>query len=244
MDKEITEHLTKIITKLLKNPLMFVSELDVHKFIMWELIKIPELSPENLVETNCTIGKNKKKEPSSTKGYKTTLIHSEYGNQNKKKERSDIVILNEKDVKKIDNPLDLKIGDDWIQPDYLLEFGTEKSAGSKDDFVKHIKKDLKKISNSKVKGYLIHIQRNYVKSKGSRLELNKKKFDDYLTEYFNVIKKKRFININVLVAIVDIGNDSRIVRGKVRLLKDPFGNPYFDPINLNDIEDNVMNLLK
>jgi len=244
MGKEILKHLTLIITKLLKNPLMFVSESDVHKFVMWELMKIKALGPDNLVNTKCTIGKYKDKKPPSKDKYKTTLIHSEYGHEDIDYARSDIVILNENDVKEITNPLDLKIGNKWIQPDYIFEFGTEKSAGSKDDFKKHIKKDLKKISNSKVKGYLIHIQRNYVKSKDGRLELNKKKFDNYLTEYINVIKKKRYINIKVLVAIVDIGNEDRIVRGKVRLLKDPFGNPYFDPIDQNDIEEDVINLLK
>jgi hypothetical protein len=249
MHKEIINHLNEIITKLLKNPLMFVSEADVHKFVMWELMKIKELNPENLVETSCSIGINNAGVPSKV-GYKTTLIHSEYGNQLKKKERSDIVILNIEDVKKIDDPLDLKTDDlqgnkNWIIPDYILEFGTEKSAKSAEKFKEHIEKDLAKIANSKVNGFLIHIHRNYIKSKEGYLKLNKAKIDEYIQRYAQVIKNNEIDQdkIRVLIAIVDIGNEGRRATSKIRLLKDPLGEPYLDRVNINDIKENVFKLL-
>ena len=41
---EINDHLSKILTIICKNPLIFVSEVDIHKLTMYELMKINELN--------------------------------------------------------------------------------------------------------------------------------------------------------------------------------------------------------
>ncbi|MDA3871772.1 MAG: hypothetical protein PF551_05405 [Candidatus Marinimicrobia bacterium] len=245
---EINKHLTEILTKIFKNPLIFVSEADVHKLVMNELMKIDELNPDNLVDTACTIGSSGN--GVSSEKYKTMLMHSEYGHQNLPKARSDIVILNKKDVAEIDNPLDLNKKENegenrWLTPDYIFEFGTEKSANSIKVFKTHLKNDLKKISKSKKMGYIIHIQRNYYVSEGKRQENNIAKYEEYAKAFMGEIKDYSKDKIKIVIAIIDVGGTVRKVYGKVRLITNPFGsNPKFERIGLDSVQTEISKLLK
>lgn len=220
LTNEIEKRLCDVLEFICKKPLIFVSEVDVQSLVTRELMKIPELNPEKLYPTNCSIGLNKLGRPSDEK-YGTMMVHREYGRADIPKARSDIVILNPKDIEDIIEPLDLKKGkdkSDWILPDYIFEFGTEKSANGKDVFREHLKGDIKKVNESKVKGYVIHIQRNLCKKYKSA---NKDKFEGYL-EVVKAEKKRANPNVRILVFIVNMGNEGRIIskEGKIKLFKD------------------------
>ena len=206
-NEKIDEILSDILDYICKNPLIFVSETDIHSLVMVELMKIPELKYTQLYPTNSTIGLSKQGKPSNTK-YKTMAVHKEYGHHDIPRARSDIVILDPQEIAKIDDPPNLKVNKKWIEPDYIFEFGTEKAAGSESDFKDHLNNDIEKIKKSKKKGYVIHIQRNICKSRGVVLSKNKAKYEGYL----NVIKQSiKGIDpkLKVLVIIVEIGNEGR-----------------------------------
>jgi len=218
---KIDEVLADIMSYICKNPLIFVSETDIHSLVEGELMKIPEL--RELYPTNCTIGRNKHQEASKNR-YKTTLIHKEYGHPKSSKSvppasRSDLVILSKEDVKLIDDPMNLKHNKEWLTPDYIFEFGTEKAAGSERIFKKHLNSDIKKIEKSRKKGYVIHIQRNLCRSKGAGLIKNRSKYEGYskiIKESIKGIDPK----LKVLVIIIDIGNERRGVYNKIKIFKD------------------------
>ena len=239
-NEEIDEKLVNILDFICKNPLIFVSEPDIHSLVMAELMKIPELGHNNLYSTNWTIGMNKNGNPSETK-YKTMRVHKEYGHHDMPNARSDIIIISPQDISKIDDPLNLKASKQWIVPDYIFEFGTEKSAGSKTDFERHLISDIKKVKKSKKRGYVIHIQRNLCKSKGARGAKNRNKYEGYS----NVIRKslsgldKKF---KILVIIIDIGNKDRGIykEGKVKIFK----NGKFVGINKNRVKGEIRKMLE
>lgn len=237
-NEKIDETLANILSYICKNPLIFVSETDIHSLVMRELMKIPELNM--LYSTNSTIGLNKEGKPSKTK-YKTMAVHKEYGHHDLPNARSDIVILNPQEIKKINDPLNLKVNKKWIEPDYIFEFGTEKSAGSERIFREHLKNDIKKTKKSNKKGYVIHIQRNICKSKGIGLVKNRNKYEGYS----NVIKesiRELYTRLKILVIIVDIGNEGRGIykEGKIKIFK----NGKFIGINKHKVKEEVKKILK
>jgi len=236
---EINKAIVNTVDHICKNPLIFVSETDIHYFAMRELMKIPCLKPEKLYPTNCTIGLNNKGRPSPQK-YKTVAIHKEYGHKDLPRARSDIVILNPKDISKINGPLNLKSNGRWLVPEYIIEFGTEKSAKGSKDFMKHLNNDIKKAKKSKKRGYVIHIQRNLCKSKGKKLANNRSKYEGYS----NVIKKafeRTNHCIRLIVLIVNIGNRKRAIykEGKIKIFK----NGQFKAINQNSIKHEINYIL-
>lgn len=235
----IDEILANILDYICKNPLIFVSETDIHSLVMAELMKVPELRYTKLYSTNSTIGLNKQGKPSKIK-YKTMLVHKEYGHYDLPNARSDIVILNPQEIVKINDPLNLKVNKKWIEPDYIFEFGTEKAAGSESIFREHLNNDIKKTKKSKEKGYVIHIQRNICKSKGVGLSKNRNKYEGYS----NVIKQSlKGINpkLKILVIIVDIGNEGRGIykEGKIKIFK----NGRFIGINKNKVKEEIKKIL-
>lgn len=240
VDKVIEDILEFIIT----NPLVFCSEVDIQFLITRELMKIPELSSDSLYPTNCSIGLNRLGEPSDRK-YVTTAVHREYGSAEINNARSDIVILNPNKIKNI-GPIDykaglsLKIGKDkadWIKPDYIIEIGTEKSAGEVNKFSNHLRDDIRKTNASNNKGYIIHIQRNIFKDKKNKQD-NDEKIEHYL-KVINEEKKMAKANIRILVFIIDIGNEGRRVIRKVRAYK----NNKFVPMNQNNLNKEIRKIL-
>ena len=239
-NEKIDEILANILDYICKNPLIFVSETDIHSLVMGELMKIPELRYNRLYSTNSTIGLNKEGKPSKIK-YKTMAVHKEYGHHDIPNARSDIVILNPQDIININDPLNLKVNKKWIEPDYIFEFGTEKSAGSERIFREHLNNDIKKTKKSKKKGYVIHIQRNICKSRGTGLAKNRNKYEGYS----NVIEKSLSgvdTRLRILVIIVDIGNEGRGIykEGKIKIFK----KDRFIGINRSKVKEEIKKILK
>jgi len=228
---QINFHLVKSLTFICKNPSIFVSETDVHQLVMRELMNINELNPDKtLYDTSCTIGISNKGKVSKKK-YQTMLMHKEYGHADSRFSRSDIVILNPLDINLIDDPINLKQGKKWLIPDYIFEFGTEKSAGGARDFEAHFKSDLEKVAKAKKQGFVIHIQRNYYKRKSGK-PANDKKYRGYLNslmKQINLFKGHPTYsgkNPKIIFIILDLGGKGRGVRVKTRILKDPFHTTY------------------
>jgi hypothetical protein len=257
----INEKLANVLTFICENPLVFVSETDVHMLVSRELMKIDELNPEeNLYSTDCTIGTSSAGQ-SQTK-YKTMLLHKEYGHKNISNARSDLVILPlENGVSSINDPINLKNKDGWLRPDYIFEFGTEKSAGSAESFASHLLGDLLKVSEASKCGYIIHIHRNYYTSKGERHLKNIEKIENYLSKYKEIINNPAlhnkpnwkiatpldFSKIKILFIVIDIGGEGRQIRGKIRMLKEPYAKAdklKFTKVNLKEIKDSIKNILK
>jgi hypothetical protein len=237
LTEEIDNALVNVLDYICKNPLIFVSETDIYSLVMGELMEIHELHPKRLYPTNCTIGLNKFDKPSKEK-YKTRRVHKEYGHADIHRARSDIVILNHKDILEIDDPLNLKVDGKWIKPDYIFEFGTEKAARGKRDFKEHLNNDIKKAEKSKEKGYVIHIQRNFWKKRKSG---NRTKYEEY-SEVIKKSLKNANKRVRTLVIIVDIGNEGRRIskEGKIKIFKDD----RFKGVNQNKVKEEIKSILK
>jgi hypothetical protein len=207
-------------------------------------------------KTACTIGKKSEDAKPSTIKYRTMLVHKEYGNERGRKERSDIVIFDDEDVKSIDDPLNLKKKKEYLEPEYVFEFGTEKSASGIKAYKEHLSGDFRKLSKIENTGFLIHIQRVYVKSrKGTKnYDNNRKKIQHYVNstvEIWEKYREKCNNKVNVLIFFVDLGGEKRVIKEKVRMF-----NPYpnsnskskkYDPcppVNIKDIKEIIKKFLK
>lgn len=245
---KINEKLAAILTFICKNPSVFVSETDVHTLVAEALMQIGELGSKQLYPTRATIGVNLQG-VASAETYKTMRVHKEYGHGASSQEtdsevkpgsRSDLVIFGEDQVASMDDPVNLKSGGEWIKPDYILEFGTEKCAGSREVFETHFMNDVRKTSNSKVRGYVIHIQRNYCQSTGERLEQNRNKYEAYsdvITRNAATVAARQ--NLKVLVILVELGSAAGrgIFReGKIKIFK----NGQFTGINAYRVREEIL----
>jgi len=213
----INEKIAEGLDFILKNPAIFFSEADIQSIFYENLKNINGLN--KLHHTGCTIGLNQYGEESSQK-YQTYAIHREYGLNDNKNSRVDLAIFNPDDIAKIQDPVNLKDSDNkYLEPDYIFEFGTEKSAQSSDNLFKHIDNDIEKLNKARKGSFLIHIQRNYLRGQNS--EGNREKHDAYQNI---VCEKKETLkdNIKVLYFKVDIGGPKRNIQkeGKVKMLID------------------------
>lgn len=241
LTEQINTALLNVILFVCEHPLSFVSESDIHMLIMKELMNIPEINPDNLYPTACTIGLSQYGNPSQIT-YKTMRIHKEYGHAELDNARSDIVILNPEDIAKIKDPINLKTGKSkrhYVIPDYILEFGTEKAAGSKSVFETHLKNDIEKVNKSKIQGYIIHIQRNLVGAKG--LENNRLKYSQYAKVVQEEYKKAES-HVKMVMMLLNIGNQNRVIKreGKVKIYK----NNKFQGINRKNLKEEIDKLLR
>jgi hypothetical protein len=240
IDKAVAETVYHVCT----NPLAIVSETDIHMLLAHRLMQIKSLSPTDLYATNCTIGRHDSHSISQAK-YKTGLLHKEYGISGMPNSRIDIVVLNRNEVSDIDQPLSLKYKKKWLRPEYAFELGTEKSAGSDVVLKKHLTNDLKKLSFSRIRGYLIHIHRNYCQTTGVRLGKNRIKIQEYekiIKQTIKSIKPDQKQKIRLIVAIIDIGSMGRRIgrEGKVKL----FLSGKFTGINQKELLIKIKKILK
>ena len=230
---EFEKALAEALNYILLNPVLYFSESDIHSIVYTKLSKIlPELiSP---FDTNLTIGVNQYGEVSKNK-YKTCCMHREYGINGIDYARSDLVIFNEDDLKEINDPINLKIGkgkNAYLTPDFILEFGTEKSAGGVNDFETHILGDINKAKCSKKCGYIVHIQRVYNK------ENNLEKYNDYkniINSIFNFQNK-----IKILFFIVSIGSDAIKIFGQGKVKMYSSENKQIKGVNKNNYIDSIV----
>ncbi len=205
-ENKLYEKIAEVVSFVCRNPLVFVSETDIHALMMSALMGIECFNPYDkgigLYDTEQSAGPSTSNiGGKSPKKYKTTLIHKEYGHNEIPWARSDIVIFDEEDVKKISDPKNLKGKHGYLTPKYIFEFGTEKSGSSNEVYREHLKTDFKKLSQCKKegKGFLIHIHRNHVQSKSVKVkDRNKNKLSDYRkTTYkeWNKVKGKEWKNV-------------------------------------------------
>ena len=225
-ENELYGNIAEVVHLICNTPAIYFSETDIHVLMMKALMDIDRFNPfadgkKGLRPTNCTIGKksNKAETPSKEK-YRTMLVHREYGNNKGTGERSDIVIFDEKDIKSIDHPRDLKRKGKYLEPKYIFEFGTEKC----DDYKEHVEGDLKKLSERKNTSFLIHFQRIYIKSgnvtqafKDNR-SMNKKNQNTTVKLWEETKNKNK---IKVLIFFVLVGGDKIFIEEKVQMF-----NPY------------------
>jgi len=252
-EEELYEKIAEVVHLICNNPAIYFSETDIHVLMMKALMEIDCFNPfadwkKGLRSTNCTIGKKsmKAKAPSKEK-YRTMLVHREYGNNKGTGERSDLVIFDEEEVKSIDDPINLKKnkGKEYLTPKYIFEFGTEKC----DDYKEHVEGDLKKLSERKSTGFLIHIQRIYIKSgnvtsafKDNR-SMNKKNQDATIKLWEGTKSKNK---IKILVFFVLVGGDKIFIEEKVQMFN-PYstnGDEHWVALNLAKIKGIIRIFLK
>jgi len=239
-EDKIIDVLADALDYICKNPLIFVSETDIHSLVTAKLMKIPGLGPRDLYDTSCSLGLNKDGKLSKSK-YKTMAVHKEYGHRDIRHARSDIVIINPDELAKIDDQLNLKHGGNWLVPDYIFEFGTEKAAKSETVFKEHLESDINKVSRSKKKGYVIHVQRNLCQLQGGRLSANRSKYEGYSKVIKDAVNPNPS-KIKILVILVDIGNAGRPIfrEGKVKIFK----TDKFVGVNQKSLKEEIRDSLK
>ena len=243
-EEEIYGKIAEVVHLICNNPAVYFSETDIHVLMMKALMEIDRFNPfadwkKGLRPTNCTIGKKSKKaEDPSKERYRTMLVHREYGNNKGTGERSDIVVFDEKDIKFIDHPRDLKRKGKYLEPKYTFEFGTEKC----EDYKEHVEGDLEKLSERENTCFLIHIQRIYIKTGNvtqafeDNRSMNKKNQDATVTLWKKTKNKNR---IKVLIFFVLIGGDKIFIEEKVRMFN-PYstnGSGYWEAVNLAKIKE-------
>ena len=260
-EEEIYGKIAKVVHLICNNPAVYFSEMDVHVLMLKALMDIDCFDPfakrkKGLKKTSRSIGVDKNKKEESPDMYRTMLIHKEYGHRNKPRAKSDIVIFDEQGVNSIDDPINLKNGKKYLTPEYVFEFGTEKSASAIKNYEKHLKGDLKKLSKIENKGFLIHIQRTNVKAstETERFKKNRKRIQDYVNSTVKIWgneRKKLKDKVEVLIFFVDIGGERRTVREKVRMFNPyPKHNPKSKkddscpPVNSKDIKEIIKKFLK
>ena len=230
MIQKIKPKLAEILEFVVKHPAIFFSEADIQAFFYEKLKTIDGLN--KLYPTASSIGLNNKGELSK-KTYETFAIHREYGVNKMPNSRVDIAIFNPDSISTITDPINLKNGKgEYLTPDYIFEFGTEKSAGSLSNLTKHLTNDIKKLEKANEMGFLVHIQRNYLL--GKETKNNKAKHDNYV----KAINKINIPNhIKILYFKVDIGGPKRHIQkaGKVNI----YSNGELKGISQNELRDEI-----
>lgn len=212
IDKAIVETCIKII----QEPLLYFSEADIQQLLTEELKKIGALKKP--YPTLIHKGKN-------SKGfYKTSLLHREYGGGGGR--RIDIVIFSENDAKQINDP-NLKMGKEYLHPDFAFELGTEKTT----NIGKHLVNDIKKLNNVKNTGYIIHI---YTDRTISRTGTGRR---DNTVEKIKNNFKNVFINnkctdnkIKKLAILLSPFKDQKLTKGKCEI----FNGKLWEKVNVNN----------
>lgn len=180
--KDVDNAVINFCKEVIKEPLLHFSESDLHVLLIEKLYEKIPLLKKKKYDTDVKRGKTSKTY------YKTRLVHREYGGG--EKTRIDIIIFDEQDVKKINNP-NLQRNNDYLEPCYAFELGTEKigekvTAG-------HVESDLNKLTKkTKECGYLIHIFRD-----NTRSALNKKRSENTeqkLEKFKSIFSGEKIIN--------------------------------------------------
>ena len=240
-ENRLNQSIANISAFILRNPSCFFSEADIQAIFYDKLKELEELNL--FYDTGCSIGLNQYREASEKK-YQTYSIHREYGLNNGKSSRVDLAILNPKDIPHIVDPINLKdANNDYLKPDFIFEFGTEKSAKSSETLENHLRKDVEKLGYAEKRGYLIHVQRNYLE--GKETASNIEKHDNYtkaLSEIIKELSESEKRKIKILYFKVDLGGPKRILKktGKVKMFK----NNVLKGISQENIEKEIMNLIQ
>jgi hypothetical protein len=204
----------QFLAKILREPLSYFSESDIHAILYHSFLRDnKEIATQH--ETSVSLGKNQRG-VMSPRHYSTTAIHREYGINGMDYARSDLVLFRPDDIKNITDPINLKTGrgkDDYLRPEYVFEFGTEKSAGSVNLFESHIKGDINKAELAGNHGYVIHIQRAYTRDN------DQEKYAAYGIALKQALREATPGKTKVLFFLVGIGCEAKAIfrEGKVKM---------------------------
>lgn len=202
--------------KIIQEPLLYFSEADIQQLLAEELrnIKAIKKTYQTLI--------NKGKDSNSL--YKTSLLHREYGGGGGR--RIDIVIFSENDAKQINNP-NLKMGKEYLHPDFAFELGTEKTA----NIGKHLVNDIEKLNNVKNTGYIIHIytdrtiSRTGTERRDNTVEKIKKNFKNVFKNH-----KCKDNKIKKLAILLSPFKDQKLTKGKCEI----FNGKLWEKVNVNN----------
>lgn len=235
LTQKINHMIVETIEEICKEPLRFLSETDIHVFLMSKLLQIPDL--RRLLDTGIYRGEGHK-----TK-YRTIRVHKEYGHADKDWERSDIVILPE-DLTSINiqGAASLCSGNDknsYLPKDYIFEFGTERTANSPATFKSHLEKDINKVKEARIQGYIVDIHRNFVNSPKGTEKRNEN--DKKILKNLSVIKTnvEKFPEVHFIFIVIDVNENNE--NNKIRIfIKDKYN---LIPQQWKNIKIHLNNLL-
>jgi hypothetical protein len=208
----------------IKEPLSFFSEADLQGFLFASLIRefpVP-------VQTSYAKG------PASKGKYCTGLVHREYGVGGSR--RMDIAVFSPRDVARIDGP-GLKIGQNYMRPEFGIELGTEKTKGTR----AHIEGDIKKLSKVGRRGYLIHFFRDVTRSdsKTASREATEMKIKAIFRQPVSFAAAPD--KVRVLCFLLRLARTHRKVYGKCEMFLPK--EHRWKKINLQEVRGQVMALL-
>jgi len=235
---DINNAIADTCIEVIREPLIYFSEADIQQLLVENLKerikKLKKISKnkrqEKTYSTNIHRGKD------SQSFYETPLLHREYGGG--ASTRIDIVIFSEKDVKKIDGS-NLKIGKNYIKPEFAFELGTEKTK----NIEKHLENDIKKINDVENTGYIIHIYKDTTKS-----PTGTKKRDNTVEKiknaFKNVFEKNKCTNDNIkkLAILLSPFKEQTSTRGKCEIFN---GNSWekVNVANENKLREKIIDQL-
>jgi len=158
--KEVNDAIVDFCTEIIKNPLCYFNESDLHSLLIEFLYKANSSLKNIDYDTKLLSNKTNMK-------YKTRLVHREYGAGGRR--AYDLVILKPSEIQMIKNPnLTYKAKNDYLKPLFAFELGTEKIGLEFDEYEKHITSDLNKLERCQDTGYIIHIVRDFNRQKRDR----------------------------------------------------------------------------
>ena len=245
-EKDIEDKIIDFCYDIIQNPLIYFSEADLQQLLTEKLRTIPAL--KDLYNTNIAAGYGADGKRSK-KNYLTSAMHREYaGGDNT---RIDIVILNRKDISRINRIKSLKINSEYVDIDFGFELGTEKTDINKT--IQHLEKDIEKlIQCCREKGYIIHFYRDsaisgkYTKTRektDKNIELkfkkvfeeaihNDKKFDSY---------RQNKNKIKIISVLLSVSRRNETIKGKCKIYNNR--KKKFEAVNINS-ESKISNAIK
>ncbi len=217
--------IAEFCSDVINEPLCFFSEADLQGILFARLLREFPIC----VETSYAKG------PRSKSRYTTGLVHREYGVGGSR--RIDIAVFSEDDVAQIDGP-GLKIGSNYVTPQFGIELGTEKTLGT----ASHIRKDLAKLSLVSERGYLIHFFRDVTRADtGTK---SRKNTEEKLEAIFRgpVREASAPDNVRVLFFLLRLARTHRKIPGKCELYLPR--KLSWKKINLNNVKLDVLGILE
>lgn len=226
LDK-VNRVVTQFCADVVREPLSYFSEADLQSQLFARLIAaFPEMVPTSVKRGPDDRGKST---------YRTSRVHREYGAGGGR--RIDLCVFAESDVGAL-NESSLQADGRYLTPEFLIELGTEKTVDTR----AHIQNDLNKLEKAKVRGYLIHFERDVtVADPGTRRrDLTEKRIDDHLKADFRLLKVPA--NVVHLCLLLRIRRSTTRIWGKCEFHAS--GSRDWQKVSLSRVQDRVLAALK
>jgi hypothetical protein len=241
----VSQAVTATCLKVLLRPLIYFSEADIQQLLVEEL-RHAFRNQKGLPGRGKDLPtKVKKGFGAKGEGYKTSLIHREYGGGGRK--RIDVVVFHPDEIRLIDNA-NLTRKSRYLKAFFAFELGTEKSATSKDKAADHFLKDLEKLKDRCRRGeedqwlpngtgYVLQFYKYDARTqKYARADAKARKTLNKIKETRQAIKETWHNwhdgsdDIRVVAISINLGTKDRNNKGKCRLL----GKDRWDEIGIKD----------